>query len=325
MILLIALAFTVMLSISLGAVNIPFWKIPALLFSEGQGIEHTIINNLRLPRIMLGFAVGGALSLSGAILQGVFRNPLVEPYTLGISGGAALGVCFALILNLPQFFGVGILPFSGFIGAAATIVLVYWISIRSGRVKVQGMLLTGVMISFISSSIIMLLMAIANAEDLHNIIFWVMGSLDEPDMRLINIALVVAVLGLIISYFYVQPLNALRLGEEKAIYLGIDTIRSIRILFFLASLLTGISVSIAGIIGFVGLIIPHLMRMIVGTDYRILLLSSFLSGSIFLILSDTIARTIILPHELPIGVITGIIGGGVFVYVLGRKLYSEFI
>jgi iron complex transport system permease protein len=187
------------------------------------------------------------------------------------------------------------------------------------------MLLTGVMISFISSSIIMLLMAIANAEDLHNIIFWVMGSLDEPDMRLINIALVVAILGLIISYFYVQPLNALRLGEEKATYLGIDTIRSIRILFVLASLLTGISVSIAGIIGFVGLIIPHLMRMIVGTDYRILLLSSFLSGSIFLILSDTIARTIILPHELPIGVITGIIGGGVFVYVLGRKLYNEFI
>jgi len=165
----------------------------------------------------------------------------------------------------------------------------------------------------------MLLMATTSSENLHGIIFWIMGSLDEPDSSLIKLSLILAVAMLLLSYLFVQPLNALRLGEEKARYLGIDTDSAIKLLFLMASLLAGTSVAVAGVIGFVGLIIPHMVRLIVGPDYRILLVSSFLAGSIFLVLSDLIARTIIAPNELPIGVITGIAGGIVFLLMMGHK------
>ena len=181
------------------------------------------------------------------------------------------------------------------------------------------MLLTGVMISFIASSAMMFLMAITSSDNLHGIIFWIMGSLDEPDTRLIKFTLFSSFAVLFISYLFVQPLNALRLGEEKAQHLGINTNVTIRVLFLLASLLAGICVSVAGVIGFVGLIIPHILRLIFGSDYRFLLVSSFLLGAVFIVLSDVVARTIISPNELPIGVITGIIGGIVFIVLMSQK------
>lgn len=174
-----------------------------------------------LPRIILGFAIGGALSLAGVIFQGMFRNPLIEPYTLGISGGTALGVCLNIVLGL-QRAGVLTLPLSGFSGAILVILLVYSLSIRKGILKIQGLLLTGVMISFISSSLIMLIMAISCAEDLHGIVFWIMGSLEEPSWLLIRLALIVSIIGLIISYLFCLDLNAFSLGEEEALHLGIN-------------------------------------------------------------------------------------------------------
>jgi iron complex transport system permease protein len=164
----------------------------------------------------------------------------------------------------------------------------------------------------------MFLMSITTAENLRGIVFWTMGSLDEPNISLIHATLIASLLGLVIAYLFAQPLNALRLGEAKARHLGINTEVTIRILFILASLLTGVCVAVAGVIGFVGLIIPHLMRLAVGSDFRVLLMTSFLGGGAFLIFSDLIARTIIAPNELPIGVITGIIGGTIFVIVLSR-------
>ena len=299
-------------SLTTGVVDVGLLElVPVLRFGEGT-MEHMIVSQLRLPRLLLGIAVGGALSLSGVILQGVYRNPLVEPYTLGISGGASLGVAFTIVLGLHHSVGAFMLPVSGFAGSFLIIFLVYTISSRRGHVSIQSMLLTGVMVSFIASSAMMFLMATTKAENLHGIIFWIMGSLDEPDTRLIRLTLITAFAALGLSYLFVQPLNALRLGEEKASHLGINTNRSIRLLFLLASLLAGICVAVAGVIGFVGLIIPHLVRLLVGTDYRIMLVSSFLSGSVFLIISDVIARTIIAPNELPIGVITGLAGGIVF-------------
>lgn len=318
-ILAILLIIVAIIGLSLGEFSVPFVKVPSALFGTDGGIEQTIIQKLRLPRIILAIAIGGGLSLSGVILQGVFKNPLVEPYTLGISGGAALGVAIAIVLGLQNIFGSIMLPTLGFGGAIITIILVYTLSIRNGRLKIEHMLLIGVMISFVASSGMMLLMSATSTENLHGIIFWVMGSLDEPNSKLITYASVFSILGLIASYFFVQPLNALRLGENKARSLGINTDLTIKLLFIIASILTGVCVSVAGVIGFVGLIIPHLIRLFVGTDYRILLISSFISGGIFLIISDTIARTIISPNELPIGVITGIFGGIIFIVVLGRN------
>ena len=175
------------------------------------------------------------------------------------------------------------------------------------------------MISFISSSIIMLIMAITRAENLHGIVFWIMGSLEEPDIFLVKMTFLVSILGLLISYIFSLDLNAFSCGEEEAHHLGIDVEKTKRLLFILASLLTGVCVSVAGIIGFVGLLVPHLMRMLVGEDHRILLLASYLCGAGFLIFSDTLARTVISPLELPVGVITGVIGGSLFIYVLTKR------
>lgn len=317
--LIVLLIASVFLSLSIGEMKLGVSDIFRVLRDGNGSMEYTILSQIRIPRVLLGIAVGGALSLSGILLQGVYRNPLVEPYTLGISGGASLGVAFAIVFGLHQLIGSFVLPVAGFAGSFLMIFLVYTISSRSGRINIQSMLLTGVMISFIASSSMMLLMATTSSENLHGIVFWIMGSLDEPDMSLIYITLIMAIVSLAASYLFVQPLNALRLGEEKAKHLGINTDTTIKLLFLLASLLAGVCVAVAGVIGFVGLIIPHLMRMLVGSDYRILLVSSFLSGSIFLVLSDVIARTIISPNELPIGVITGIVGGIVFLVMMSRS------
>lgn len=317
--LLTLLMGAVILSLSVGEMNLGLMDVFSILRKGHESMEYTILSQIRLPRVLLGIAVGGALSLSGILLQGVYRNPLVEPYTLGISGGASLGVAFAIVFGLHQLIGSFVLPAAGFGGAFLIIFVVYIISTRSGRVNIQTMLLTGVMVSFIASSSMMLLMAVTSSENLHGIIFWIMGSLDEPDMSLIYITLILSVSALILSYLFVQPLNALRLGEEKAKHLGINTDLAIKLLFLMASLLAGVSVAVAGVIGFVGLIIPHLMRLLFGTDYRILLISSFLSGAIFLVVSDVIARTIISPNELPIGVITGIAGGIAFLIMISHR------
>ncbi len=320
-VLLILLATSVILAFSIGEVN---FSIPELIeiIRNKTGIEYTIVSSIRFPRILLGFSVGGALSLAGVILQGVYRNPLVEPYTLGISGGAALGVAITIVFNLNSTFGVYMLPFTGFLGAVCTIFIVYFLAVSKNRININKMLMIGVMISFIASSTMMFLLSTTTAENLHSIVFWVMGSLDEPDMLLVKAVFYASITGLCITYLFANPLNALRLGESKAKHLGVNTYFTIRVLFIIASLLTGISVAVAGVIGFVGLIIPHLLRIIIGSDFRVLLISSFLGGSIFVILCDVISRTIIAPNELPIGVITGMIGGLVFIVVLSKLKFS---
>jgi iron complex transport system permease protein len=293
-----------------------------LFFSAKDTTEHSIIFDIRLPRILLGLAVGGALGIAGVILQGMFRNPLVEPYTLGISGGASLGVCLNIIFKIKYSFGIYSLPVSGFLGAGVVILLVYFLCTRKGMIKVQWLLLAGVMISFICTSLVMFILAISRSEDLQGIVFWIMGSLGEPNKGFIYLVLAISVLGLIVACMFCLDLNALMLGEEEALHLGINIEKTKKILFVLASLLTGLSVSAAGIIGFVGLAVPHFVRMFVGTDHRVVLFGSFLSGGAFLILCDTIARTVISPSELPVGVITGILGGIVFIYVLFKKKFA---
>jgi iron complex transport system permease protein len=304
-------------SITRGELNIPLSSLPGL-FGDETSVEALVMFQIRWPRTLLAFAIGGALGLSGAILQGIYRNPLVEPYTLGISGGAAFFVALTIVTGIHQSVGIIMLPMAGFSGALLTIFLVYFLSFRKGGIDINRMLLIGVMISFVASSSMMFLMSVTTAENIHGIIFWVMGSLDEPNQTLIYLMVAVSVGGLFIAYLFARPLNALRLGQTKAMHLGVKSSTSIRILFVVASLLAGICVSVAGVIGFVGLVIPHLVRLLVGSDSRVLLLGSFLGGSLFLILSDVMARTIIAPNELPIGVITGMVGGVIFMVVLSR-------
>ncbi|MDO4790110.1 MAG: iron ABC transporter permease [Porphyromonas sp.] len=315
--LIASLIGVLLLSLSIGEVPIPFWEWNSIL-RDPESMEYGILAYIRLPRALLGLAVGGALSLAGVVLQGIYRNPLVEPYTLGISGGASLGVTFAIVFGLHAI-TILFLPLAGFTGALLTIFLVYTLSLQRGYLSITRMLLIGVMVSFISSSLMMFLMSITDVENIHGIVFWIMGSLNESNTVLWVSMLILSILSLGITYLFTTPLNALRLGEEKAMHLGINANSTIRILFIVTSLLTGACIAVAGVIGFVGLVIPHIVRLWVGTDYRKLLLTSYLAGSVFLILSDVVARTIIAPNELPIGVITGIIGGSVFILILVKS------
>ncbi len=313
------LLISVLMSLAVGSSDLGFMQSINELFSKKESIDRSIVLSIRLPRILLGLAVGGSLSLAGVILQGLFRNPLVEPYTIGISGGAVLGVALCISFNIMSFFGIFSLPFSGFAGALLSIAVLYYLSVRKGMIEIRNILLIGVMISFISSSLMLLIMAISKTENLQEIIFWMMGSMGQNDWGLIRATLILSFLCLFITYFFAVDLNALSLGEEEAAHLGIDIERTKRVLFIIASVITGLCVSVAGVIGFVGLLIPHLMRLATGRDHRILIIASFLGGSSFLIISDTIARTIIAPQELPVGVITGLAGGILFIYSLSTR------
>lgn len=324
LVLLLALLLIVVVAgLCIGEVNYSPREALSILFGNGDDVRAEILRKLRLPRIILGFVVGGALSLSGAILQGIFRNPLVEPYTLGISGGASVGVALAVVFSFETLWGSMTLPFAGFLGALLTVIFVYTFGMKGRVVRIQTLLLTGVMISFISSSLMMLLISLARTDKLQGVIFWVMGGLNETNTSLIVLLSVISLFVLLLSCCYAPALNAMRLGVEKAAQLGVNAERSVKVLFLFTSLLTGICVSVTGVIGFVGLIIPQLIRFIVGTDYRILLISSFLGGGIFLLLCDIFARVVISPNELPIGVVTGIIGGLIFIVVMVRSKSSE--
>lgn len=318
-VLLILLFVAVVAGLCVGEINYSPGEVLNILLGNGDDVRAEILRKLRLPRVLLGFVVGGSLSLAGAILQGIFRNPLVEPYTLGISGGASVGVALVAVFSLETIWGSLTLPMAGFAGALVTIIFIYVAAMNGRSVRIQTLLLTGVMISFIASSAMMLLMSVARTDKLHGVIFWIMGGLNETNTGLITLLCVTALVILVLSYGYAPALNAMRLGVERATQLGVNAERSVRALFFFSSLLTGICVAVSGVIGFVGLIIPQLIRSVVGTDYRILLVSSFLGGGIFLILCDIFARIIVSPNELPIGVVTGIIGGILFIVVMMKK------
>jgi len=318
LILIILLIIVSAVSLSLGSSEISLKDIFFALKNHNS-IEYDILIKTRLPRILLGLAIGGSLSICGAILQAIFRNPLVEPYTLGISGGAGLGVSIAVFFKINLLFSGLTLTLSGFIGAFFICMILFIIKMRVGFKNINQILLTGVMLSFISSSMILFILAVSNSMDLQAIIYWMMGSLDEPDTNIIYVCLISSIVILIVSFIFTRHLNALQLGEEEALNLGINTEAVKKILFILTSIITGLSVSIAGIIGFVGLIVPHFVRLLISKDYRLILILSFLSGAIFLIICDTIARTIISPIELPVGVITGILGGLLFINTLMKR------
>lgn len=286
---------------------------------SGDFYRDTILLRIRLPRILLALSGGASLSMAGVILQALFRNPLVEPYTLGLSGGASLGVALGLLLGMNFNLGSISYPLYGFAGALLVTVFLYSASLKKGILRLQNLLLTGVMISFICSSLLMLIMALSRLEDLHGIIYWMMGSLDETDWSLILLSIILSILSFLFLLLKSVELNALILGEEEAHHLGVNIESLKKSIFILASLLTGVTVSIAGVIGFVGLVVPHIMRQLSGPDHRFLIPGSFLGGALFLLLSDTVARTVISPLELPVGVITGIAGGCIFIYILMRR------
>ena len=285
----------------------------ALLHPWIKGVAQTIIWQIRFPRIILALFVGAALASCGATLQGILRNPLAEPYTLGVSGGAALGATLGIILGAGGVY----LPLFAFVGSSLSIFLVYTIAARK-HFSNPTLILGGVILSFLFSSCVLLILAVSRAEKVHSTILWLMGDLSSAGNVLIKTIPFFILPGIVILMVFGRDLNILTLGEEKATHLGIEVESIKRILFIITSLLTAVCVAASGIIGFVGLIVPHFMRYISGPDHRTLLPAAALGGAIFLILCDTLARTLIRPVELPVGVITGILGGLFFLNFLIR-------
>lgn len=269
---------------------------------------------LRLSRVSLGIIVGASLSVAGAVFQGLLRNPLAEPYILGVSSGAGLGAVIAILLGLES-----ILPLLSFIGALLTITLVYNLAKTKDKVPIRTLILAGVIVGAVFSSILMFLVNMSQSQRIHDIVWWLLGNLQIFDAKLLLTVSVIAIAGILISTLFAPELNAIALGEEEAHNLGINVELVKKTLFIVASLVTAACVSSCGIIGFVGLIVPHALRLVVGPDYRILIPAACLAGASFLIISDLFCRIIILPAEVPVGVVTALIGGPWFIYLLRKK------
>lgn len=332
LILLGLLALTVavaVIAMAMGPSNIGPDKVVLILLSKvpvlgdhiaktwSQGDENIVLV-IRMPRVLLGLLVGASLGLAGVTSQGVFKNPMADPYILGISSGAAMGASLVILIGV----GVGMFSYGivvgAFVGALAGAFLVFNIARVHNKFPVETLLLSGIAVSAFFSAVTYFLMYISGHK-LNQIVFWVMGALWNASWEDVFILAPFLLIGTAVIYAYARDLNVMLLGEESAAHLGTDVSKVKTILLIASSLLAAAAVSVSGIIGFVGLIIPHMMRLILGPDHRILIPASLLAGAMFLTLADTFARMVMQPAEMPVGIVTAVIGAPFFVYLLARK------
>lgn len=284
------------------------------IFGEGSELIKQVIFEVRLPRVCLAIGVGGGLSVCGAVFQAILMNPLAEPYILGISSGAAFGAVFSLIIGA----GIIVTQIFSFTGAICVILLVFLFGKRFGELEPNVLLLSGVMIGSFFAAAILILVTFLN-ESLRTAVYWLMGNLSTADSTTSYVILPVSIFISLLLILNGQKYNVLSLGSATARQLGINTYLLRNLTYILSSLLVGVLVSVSGIIGFVGLLVPHVCRMILGVDNRIVIPASFMVGASFLVIADTIARTIISPAEIPVGAITALIGAPIFIYLLRKK------
>jgi len=284
----------------------------------GDNIDYEIFI-YRLQRVILAALVGAALACSGVVLQAILRNPLADPYILGISSGAGLGVIIAMLCGITWKFWAGSpIAVFAFAGALITVWLVWYIGHFTGKSQVTSLLLAGVVVNAFFSAVIMFLTSIAKSEQLRSIIYWLMGNITDKDWKVLLASTVCIIAGIIGLFRICHRLNILTLGEYEAKGLGVDTAKTRVIAFAFAAFITSVAVSLSGLIGFVGLIVPHGVRLVFGPDHRQLLPISAIIGSIFLVIADTLAKTVFGQEQLPVGVITAIAGGPFFLILLAK-------
>lgn len=312
------LAASLVAAVRFGAVAMSLGALVDALAGRGDETMITIVRNLRLPRALQAGLAGAALAVSGATFQALLRNPLAEPYILGVSSGAAAGAVLTVVTGWSlRFFWA--LPLAAFAGAVGSMLLVFRIAFSVGRtLDTRVLLLAGVVVSAFLVAVIWLVLTFADTEAVRSAIFWMMGSHAQASWRSVGILAACLVPSLLILFALARPLNLLAIGEPTAAYLGTSVERTKLVAFATASLLTAASVSVSGTIGFVGLVIPHAMRIIWGSDNRALLPCSALAGAAFLIGADTLARSLAGANELPVGIVTALVGVPVFVWLLRR-------
>jgi len=334
-IIVIVLALTLILTITF-AVTIGPMKIPPLnaytiiirsipfvgdLVRDGPSpVEEMVVLQVRLPRVLAAAIVGVALAVAGVVLQGLLRNPMADPFVIGISSGASVGASLAIAfgIGLPFFGLLYNIPLMAFITALGTVLVVYIVSRTAQGVPMSTLLLVGLAVNSFLLAIIALI-RLFSGQAIHVIFAWIFGSFTTVNWNYVKIASPFVIVGVVLIYVFARDLNIILLGEEQASHLGVDTERLKRIMLASATLITAAAVSISGIIGFIGLIIPHIARILVGPDHRILIPSSGLAGAIVLILCDTIVRIIPRPSEMPVGIITALLGCPFFIYLIRKK------
>ncbi len=316
-----ALILSLLIAASFGSVHINLSR----ALTDRSSADYAIFFGARLPRVLMGAVVGAALAAVGGALQALVRNPLAEGGILGISGAAAFGAIVALVLFSRSPASDALVPIFAFGAALAATVAVYRLALIDGRLEPFSLLLIGVIFNSLWGAAIMLVNSVVNFYYTHSIIFWLMGSLEAPGYREVIIVGGFTALGFIVLMFHARDLNLLSLGDEAAAEMGVEVEKLRRVIFFATSIMIGAAVSVSGIISFVGLIVPHLVRLALGADHRLLLPASLIGGAAFMVIADLVARTVIAPSELPVGAITALCGGPFFIYMLrreGRKPFS---
>ncbi|WP_051331084.1 FecCD family ABC transporter permease [Aneurinibacillus terranovensis] len=328
------LFLAVMFSVSLGSANLSYFTVWQIIMSHlpfglsaAKGVPsaaETIVWEIRMPRVLLAVLVGAALASSGVVYQGVLRNPLADPYILGVSSGASLGAALVIMFGWQiSVTGQWTLPLVSFICGLATLFIVYRLAFTRGRVRIESLILSGVVVqAFLGAGLSLVLSQ--SQEKAQQIIFWLMGSLTLSDWTFGEVIFPYIAGGILVMYGFARELNIMALGEEHAHHLGMNVGWVRLVLLIAASLTAGAAVSVSGVIGFVGLIVPHIMRMLVGSDHRLLFPVSAIAGSVLLVIADTLARIIMQPQELPIGVITAFLGAPFFAYLLRQTRKNFF-
>ncbi len=318
--LLLATLASVLLGVRFGSVALSTAEVFGALGGGGDPVVRDIVVRLRLPRVLLGVFVGGGLAIAGATFQALLRNPLAEPYILGISGGASVGAVLVLAFGWMSA-GSWALPLAAFAGAIFAIFLVFRVATATGRaMDVRVLLLAGVVVAAFFSACIAFILSVSPARTVQSAVLWIMGSLSGATWRSVTLTAAYTMPAVLLLMSLARPLNLLSIGEETAHHLGADVERVKRIALLVAALITASGVAVAGVIGFVGLVVPHAVRLLVGSDHRALLPLSFLAGSAFLTLADLGARLALAPVEIPIGVLTAFIGVPFFLVLLRRSL-----
>lgn len=333
---IVILLLTIFVVANLGVAKVSLEQILKIILNRlpfvnrmfrAENIDHTakiIFLNLRLPRILLAALVGGGLAVTGSVFQGIFKNPLAEPYVMGISSGAALGAAITMVWGVANFpFGFGVVTINAFIGAIGTGLLVYHIARVGHKLSSATLLLTGVAVNIFLTAVISLLMTFKR-EQIERIVMWTMGSVAIADWNEVMLLFPVVLGGVIIIYFFAKDLNMMLLGDESAKSLGVEVEKVKNYLLLTCTLIVAMVVSVSGMIGFVGLIVPHIIRLLFGPDHRVVIPFSALGGALLLIVCDTVARTIAVPNEIPVGIITSICGAPFFlslIYQNKKKVY----
>ena len=300
--------------LSVGSVAVPPGRLLSVFSGSGSDVDRTILLDLRLPRVLMAVLVGAGLSVAGAVFQAILRNPLAEPYILGISSGGTVGAVVAIGLGLGAFY----VPAASFAGSLLVMAIVYAAAHRRGQLDTYALLLSGVMTGAFFNALILLVIAVLNQE-LRNAFLWLMGNLSGARTSMLAVVGPPALLAIGALVWLSRMFNLISTGDENALQLGVNVRAVKRTAYLLASLLTGVVVSVSGVVGFVGLIIPHTCRILFGPDHRLLIPASALLGGSFMVLADIVSRVILAPTEIPVGAVTAALGAPVFIYLLRKS------